>query len=322
MTVSPPTAVSVELNSYALMGLKIANVFLTSIPHDFEFSSLYQLLLPNDARPHGFMQPSIVSQMPWSSEFVVNHTSRTVQVLDSSDGKDTAKACITAFQTIIDAAIDASIFPLLHGQHSEMYPIIGANQFVYLERYTTPLFGIAGRGAHMTAYVRSPSGLKIWVPRRSAHLFTYPGMLDTSVAGGVKADHSPFDCIAAEGHEEASLPADFVQQNAQAVGIVTYVSKSRRSGLIKPNVLYMFDIELPETMVLKPNDDEVSDFYLWSVEEVRQAMLRQEFKPNCTLVMMDFFIRHGIITQENERDYVEIATRLRRRLPVPMMPEH
>lgn len=73
-------------------------------------------------------------------------------------------------------------------------------------------------------------------------------------------------------------------------------------------------------MAPKPQDDEVSEFYLMGVDEVKQAMFNEEFKPNCTLVMIDFFIRHGIITEENEADYLELAARLRRRLPVPVAP--
>ncbi|KAH6667511.1 NUDIX domain-containing protein [Halenospora varia] len=288
-----------------------------SVPNDFEFTTLYRLFLPQDTRPHGFMLPSIVSQMPWSSDFVIDHDSRTVQLLDSSDGKDTGNACCAAFKKVIDTAIDSDIFTLLHGTHSEMYKILGAKYFVCLERFAAPLFGISSLGAHMTAYVRTPTGLKIWVARRSAHLFTYPGMLDTTVAGGVKADHLPFDCILAEADEEASIPTEYVQTHAHAVGIVSYVTKNRKTGLVSPTILYNYDLELPETIAPQPKDDEVEGFYLWSVEEVQQAMLREEFKPNCNLVMLDFFIRHGIMTQENQIDYVEIANRLTRRLPIP-----
>lgn len=267
------------------------------------------------------MLPSTVSQMPWSGDFVIDHDSRRIQLLDSSGGKDTARACVAAFQKVIDAAIDADIFPVLHGDHSEMYKILGANYPVRLERFAAPLFGIASRGAHMTAYVRTPSGLKIWVPRRSLDLFIYPGMLDTSVAGGVKADHSPFDCIVEEADEEASLPADFLRENLCAVGVLTYVTKNETTGLMQSCVLYAYDIELPETIIPKPKDEEVFAFHLLSVEEVQHAMLKEEFKPNCVLVMLDFFVRHGIITQENERDYIEIVMRLRRKLPVPTTPE-
>ncbi|RYP76525.1 hypothetical protein DL771_001759 [Monosporascus sp. 5C6A] len=293
-----------------------------NVHQDYDFGKLYKLLLPHDTRPHGFMLPETVSKIPWSSDFVIDHKSRTVQLLDRSNGEDTSKASIAAFQNTVDVAIDADIFPMLHKDHSEMYKIVGADYFVCLERFSAPLFGVATRGAHMTAYVRSPAGLKIWVPRRSAQLFVYPSKLDSTVAGGVKAEHSPLDCIVAEADEEASLPADFVREHALPTGIVTYVTKDLKKGVIRPSILYIFDIELPKTMIPEPHDDEVSEFNLWSVEEVKHAMLRQEFKPNSALVLIDFLIRHGIITEENEYDYVEIATRLKRRLPVPTMPEH
>ena len=46
-------------------------------------------------------------------------------------------------------------------------------------------------------------------------------------------------------------------------------------------------------------------------------MCRGEFKPNCALLMLDFFIRHGILTPENEADFDEIKSRLHRPLNFP-----
>jgi len=31
------------------------------------------------------------------------------------------------------------------------------------------------------------------------------------------------------------------------------------------------------------------------------------FKPNCGLVLIDFFLRHGLITADTEPDYVELV---------------
>lgn len=39
------------------------------------------------------------------------------------------------------------------------------------------------------------------------------------------------------------------------------------------------------------------------------------------MVIIDFFVRHGVITEDSEPgDYLEILSRLRRRLPVPTSP--
>ncbi|KAF9874926.1 NUDIX domain-containing protein [Colletotrichum karsti] len=295
-----------------------------NVPLNFNFDSLYKLLLPKDPRPHGFMLPSTVERLPWTSDFDIDHVERKVRLLDTTakDSKDPGKAATAAIQRVVDAAIDLSDkFPTLSGKHSEPFRVLGANHFVSIERFTAPLFGISSRGAHMTAYVNTAEGMKIWVPRRSAHLFTFPDLLDTTVAGGVKAEDSPFDCIVAEATEEASLPVEFVNKNARAVGAVTYVSMNETKGTFFPTVLYCYDLELPETIEPEPGDDEVSGFKLMTIAQINKAMLEGQFKPNCVLVMLDFFIRHNIITSENEEDYVEIVSRLRRHLPIPTSPE-
>ena len=43
-------------------------------------------------------------------------------------------------------------------------------------------------------------------------------------------------------------------------------------------------------------------------------MRRGEFNPNCALLVLDFFIRHGILTPENEADFDEVKSRLPRPL--------
>ena len=285
------------------------------------------LYLPHDDRPHGYMLPEIVEKMPWTSDFKISREpSRTIELLDNVEGKDTSSACSEAFSKVVNAAIDNDVFAILHKQHSEMSEFVGSNYPVRLERFTKPLFGIVSRGAHLTAYSMTPSGMKIWVPRRSAHLYTYPNRLDTTVAGGIKAGESPFETIVHEADEEASLPEDYVRRNALSVGVLTYISTSTEGdsgecGLVIPDTVYVFDIELEKGLVPKPRDDEVKEFYLMSVGEVKEALAAGEFKTNSAVVMIDFFIRHGIITNENERDFTEIVMRMHRKLPFPTAPK-
>ena len=87
------------------------------------------------------------------------------------------------------------------------------------------------------------------------------------------------------------------------------------TGLLQPECQFVYDLELTPDIIPKPNDDEVESFHLWPVEKVQKAMAEAQFKPNCALVLLDFFVRHGILTPENEKDYVEIVSRLHRRLP-------
>jgi 8-oxo-dGTP pyrophosphatase MutT (NUDIX family) len=194
-----------------------------------------------------------------------------------------------------------------------------------MERSASALFGIVTYGVHMTAYVRSPEsshGMKIWIPRRAAGKQTYGGMLDNIVAGGMATGEGPLECLVREAEEEASLPSDLVEKSSTSHGTITYIyirttEAMGEVGLIQPECQYVYDLELPAGMVPKPNDSEVQEFYLWNVEEVQEHMAKGEFKPNCALVMLDFFIRHGILTPENEKDYDEIKSRIHRDLEFP-----
>ena len=56
----------------------------------------------------------------------------------------------------------------------------------------------------------------------------------------------------------------------------------------------------PEYVEPKPCDDEVESFQLLDVVDVIALMRQGKFKPNCSLVLIDFLIRHGLVTAENE----------------------
>lgn len=221
---------------------------------------------------------------------------------------------------MVDDLLTQRIFPQLPGTRSEDFIIPGARDTVTIERYPSPLFGTTSRGAHLTAYVGRGPSMKIWIAERSHTIFMHPGKLDTSVAGGVKATDTPLDCIVAESDEEASLDRAMVRRDAVATGAVTYISRNAKNDTYQPVLLYVYDLELPPDATLAPQDDEVEAFHLMSVDEVIDAMLEWRFKPNCCIVMIDFFIRHGILTDENEPDYLELLARLRRQLPIPLSP--
>ncbi len=247
--------------------------------------------------------------MPWTADFQVSGAGelpRTVRLLDTSGGADPSSACRESLRKVIQAAIAAGGFETLRRTHSEDFKVLGAPYPVQMLRTAAPLFGVACRGAHLTVYVQEPDGgLKIWVRGGRQRVKTYPGMLDSTVAGGIRAEESPFECILHEADEEASLSEELVRSKVRACGVISYVSKTGRGlgadlGLMVPECLYLYEVEVGPEVVPKPRDGEVKEFYLWDVDTVKAAMLRGEFKTNCAVVLIDFFIRHGIITQENE----------------------
>ncbi|KAF2405195.1 hypothetical protein EJ06DRAFT_469314 [Trichodelitschia bisporula] len=221
---------------------------------------------------------------------------------------------------------EARVFQVLDKWREELYTVYGVDkrELFAVERSASPLLGVVTYGVHMTAYKRHPSGMRIWVPRRSAHKQTYPSMLDNTVAGGMAKGELPYEALIREASEEADLPESLVRDRVVAVGAITYLYErdsqaGGECGLLQPECQYLYDMDLTDSGAeCAPNDDEVESFKLMEVAAVKSALRNGEFKPNCAMVMLDFLLRHGHIVMEDEPDYGEIVARLHRRLEFPM----
>ena len=163
-----------------------------------------------------------------------------------------------------------------------------------LDRGALPSFGVIGAGVHLNGLVPRPHGIHLWVGKRAADKKLDPGKLDHLVAGGVPAGLSPFETLIKEGEEEASLPPKLTAQ-ARQVARFTY-NMERAEGL-RRDVIYAYDLDLPESFIPNPADGEVESFELWPLEKVYEVLSTTEnFKFNVTLVLIDLLLRHGLIT--------------------------
>lgn len=283
----------------------------------------YQLRVQDHDYALGYLLPSVAEVFRGTPSWDLDDTSR---ILTLTAGTDSASRS-SAVETSLLALRATGHFQVLDKWRGELYPVYGRGRELLfnVERAASPLFGVVSYGVHLTAYTRGRDGeMRIWTPRRARTKQTYGGMLDNAVAGGIASGEKPFESLVRECAEEASLEEELVRQRAKAAGTVSYwyVRDERaggETGLLQPEVQYVYDLELPEDVVPKPGDDEVDEFYLWSVQEVQEAMARGEFKPNCSLVVLDFLVRHGILTEANEGDYIEIVSRLHRRLEFPTL---
>ena len=182
-----------------------------------------------------------------------------------------------------------------------------------MERSAVPWFGVRAFGPHMTGYVqlgngRRPDGMHIWVPRRSYTKPTFPGQLDNTVAGGQPAGIGLHDNLVKECGEEASIPPELARR-AKAVGFVSYWNQS--GAQLKPDIMSCFDLELPEDFTPAANDGEVHSFELWPAARVFETVRdTTEFKYNCNLVLIDFFVRHGMLSADDP-DFISIVSGLR-----------
>jgi hypothetical protein len=68
------------------------------------------------------------------------------------------------------------------------------------------------------------------------------------------------------------------------------------NGNLRRDCLFCFDLELPEGFIPTPADGEVEGFELHTVEWVLNKVIEGGdggYKPNCNLVLIDFFIRYS-----------------------------
>jgi 8-oxo-dGTP pyrophosphatase MutT (NUDIX family) len=170
-------------------------------------------------------------------------------------------------------------------------PVLGT-----LDRGLVPQFGVIGQGVHLNGLVRRADGLHVWVGVRARNKAVAPGQLDNLVAGGIPAGLDALQCLLKEAGEEASLPADIVA-GARRTGRISYIL-SNDEGL-RRDVLHVFDLDLPESFTPRPNDDEVERFELWPAPRLLEALRETEsIKFNVNLVLMDLFLREGLIDPE------------------------
>lgn len=291
---------------------------------------LYTLLWEDDDGQYaiGYVPDCVVRELELApvavrGEMTVHHARRSLILfqLPAEAERSRAVAALVSYWRGKDS------FKILRGWRNEVWPVYSrrGELLFSVERAALGLFGAMRYGVHLTAYVIDhtvPHGFRLWIPKRAVDKSTFPGMLDNTVAGGLMTGESPLDCIVREADEEASLPSHLVRQHALSVGTVTYIYVTEEKyvgqyGLIYPECQWIYDLELPAGIIPQPKDGEVQEFYLCDVNQVKSDLAAGKFKRNCALVVIDFFIRHGILMECDEPNLSTIKQRMHRQMPFP-----
>ena len=184
----------------------------------------------------------------------------------------------------------------------------GSKPLMLMERAAVPLFGVRGYGVHLNGLVHCGDETRMWVARRSADRGVEPGKLDQLVAGGQPAGLGLRENLVKECGEEAGMPAELTAK-AVAAGAISYVTE-RPEGL-RRDVEFIFDLALSPDFEPVNTDGEVESFELWPMERViATARDTDDFKFNCSLVVIDYLIRTGRI-EPDEPEYMAILNGLR-----------
>ncbi|XP_058798534.1 uncharacterized protein LOC131668418 [Phymastichus coffea] len=198
-------------------------------------------------------------------------------------------------------------FIALRGWREEYYDVraqFNTPPLFKMDRSATSLFGIRKYGVDINGYVMDPvKGLSIWLQKRSPNKQTWPGYWDNCVSGGLSVGFGINETAIKEAREEAGIPNHLLTK-LKSAGCVSLFFESER-GLF-PNTEFVFDLELPVDFVPTNKDGEVETFELLPVSECLERVLSSHFKTTSVPVSIDFLIRHGYITPENEPNFIQI----------------
>ncbi|KAJ3319408.1 hypothetical protein HDV06_006361 [Boothiomyces sp. JEL0866] len=172
------------------------------------------------------------------------------------------------------------LFECLRGWRNERYNVYGSDSILFeIERSANTLLGIRGYGCHMNGYIVDNGQIKVWIGRRSLTKQTFP---------------------------EAGISKELCKDMVQTSCISFWRLDEYES---EPATNYVFDLQLPLDFVPKQQDDEVDSFQLLGIPEITDLILKEKFKPEAALVMIDFLVRKGYLYKED--GFLELVTRLR-----------
>lgn len=196
---------------------------------------------------------------------------------------------------------------------AENYVVVenwGMEPLALIDRSAVAVFGIQAFGVHLNGYTWRDDKLMIWIGKRALDKAVEPGKLDNMVAGGQPAGLSLIENLVKESEEEASVPQALARR-ARPSGAITYRMEGERG--LKPDTMFVYDLELPEDFVPQPSDGEITEFMLMDPQAVIERLrTTYDFKFNVALVLIDFLIRMGAIRPENEPDYLALIAGLHR----------
>jgi len=252
----------------------------------------------------GFVPAPVVTQLlQYPEVFTVTKVAVTINEALKSPAERNK-----ALETVLLDLKKQNLFEALRGWRDECYDIkehFSSPALFKMERSATPLFGLRQYGIHINGFVRhSTRGDCLWLQRRSPTKQTYPGLLDSLVGGGLASGMTVGETVVKEAMEEANVP-EALAATATSVGSVSFFYRSER-GLF-PNTEFVFDLELPESFQPGNNDGEVCGFQLTPVQDIIGIITSQDYKITSAPIALDWLVRHGHVTLEEEPDLPEIV---------------
>ena len=183
---------------------------------------------------------------------------------------------------------------LINGWRNEDFAYInkqGHEQF-RLERAAFRTFGLQSRAVHINGHT---SNQKLWLAKRSLNKATHPGLMDNLAAGGISADETVRNCAIRELWEEAGVPRELALNIAPITAMPSMRPVPPRG--LHHEILYTFDLFLPESFVPSNQDGEVSSFELVSFHNAIDLIFSEQLTPDAMVVTAEFLLRKSRINE-------------------------
>lgn len=265
----------------------------------------------------GFMPFYVAeSQVGWVRPAFAETLRRYTEAFTVGDDSVTLAAGLDGYAmrtAAVDRVLrDLASRSLIEAWTDEPYPVGGGfagPHLLEMERAAVAHFGVRAHGVHINGFVRDGDAIDLWIARRADDRAVCPGQLDNMIAGGQPVGLGLLENVIKEAGEEAAVPPELAAA-ARPVGAVSYCMEAPQG--LKPDVMFCYDLELPDDFIPANTDGEIAEFFRWPAAKVMEIVETSfDFKFNCNLVNLDFFVRHGLIPPDHP-DYVDIVRGLHR----------
>ena len=155
-----------------------------------------------------------------------------------------------------------------------------------LERASFRRFGLVSRAVHINAYY--PDG-SICLGKRAKTKGIDPNKLDNMAAGGIPFDESIYDCAIRELEEEANVPANLARE-IQFINSI-HIKRNELDGTHN-EIVYCFDLALPEHFVPHNRDGEVAEFFRLNQSDVLAHLAEMTW--DAGRVTAEFLLRKAV----------------------------
>ncbi|KAK3896488.1 hypothetical protein C8A05DRAFT_20542 [Staphylotrichum tortipilum] len=273
----------------------------------------YYVMIEGYSKPFGYMHESILRGLNLSPNWEVSSEQRLLIMVRANTFEERTQV----MRDMLSRAVKEGAPTSPRKFYNEALRVVSSKgkHVLDMDRSGLDPFGCVSFSAHLIGFVKDGNDTKYWVPTRSAKKPTVPNKLHSTVAGVIRSAEQPVDCMVRKIAAEASIPKEYTMANLTACGTISYQMSITSAG--EPGcqhiVSYLYEMEFGKDTVPRPGSDEVETFTLMTLDDVKVALMEGEFVANRAMVWLAYFIRHGVVTPENEPDFIEICQRLHRK---------